>query len=119
MGDRHRVNRRGINVWEVLVRVVSLPIETWNYLSTGPSIRHIGPMASDFRTAFGFGEDDSHINMFDGNGVALAAIQGLNQILEEQEIQITVLWARLGQLVPRLEKKLDALEQRKNGQQGH
>jgi trimeric autotransporter adhesin len=83
---------------EVLGRVVSLPIETWNYLSQGPSVRHIGPMAQDFHTAFGVGEDDTQINMVDANGVALAAIQGLYQLVQEQELQLTALEARLAAL---------------------
>jgi hypothetical protein len=86
---------------EVLGRVVALPIETWNYLSQGPSVRHIGPMAQDFHRAFGVGEDDTHINMVDANGVALAAIQGLYQLVQEQELQLTVLEARLAALEAR------------------
>src|SRR5262249_24529273 len=40
-------------------------------------IRHMGPMAQDFRAAFGLGEDDTTISVVDEQGVALAAIQGL------------------------------------------
>lgn len=39
-------------------------------------------MAQDFHAAFGLGIDDRHIATVDGDGVALAAIQGLNQKLE-------------------------------------
>ena len=38
----------------------------------------MGPMAQDFRRAFGLGVDDRSINSIDSSGVALAAIQGLN-----------------------------------------
>ena len=87
--DRNKkANFATVNAREVLGRVVSLPIETWNYLSQGPSVRHIGPMAQDFHTAFGVGEDDTHINMVDANGVALAAIQGLYHLVQEQEMQL-------------------------------
>jgi hypothetical protein len=42
-------------------------------------------MAQDFHTAFGLnGPDDKHISVLDEGGVALAAIQGLNEKLEEQ-----------------------------------
>ena len=41
-------------------------------------------MAQDFRAAFGLGTDDKHIATVDADGVALAAIQGLNQKLEAQ-----------------------------------
>ena len=48
------------------------------------SVRHIGPTAQDFHAAFAVGEDDQHIATVDADGVALAAIQGLNQKLEEE-----------------------------------
>ncbi|HLH23008.1 MAG TPA: tail fiber domain-containing protein [Chloroflexota bacterium] len=100
--DRNKkANFAAVNAREVLARVVSLPIETWNYLSQGPAVRHIGPMAQDFHKAFGVGEDDTHINMVDANGVALAAIQGLYQLVQEQEMQLTVLEARLAALEAR------------------
>ncbi|MGP8240136.1 MAG: peptidase S74, partial [Limisphaerales bacterium] len=44
---------------------------------------HLGPMAQDFYAAFSLGADDKHITTIDEGGVALAAIQGLNQKLEE------------------------------------
>jgi hypothetical protein len=78
----------------LLARVAALPITTWNYRTQNTSIRHIGPMAQDFFAAFRVGEDDRHITSIDEGGVALAAIQGLNQKLEkelrqkEQEIQL-------------------------------
>jgi hypothetical protein len=47
-------------------------------------IRHTGPMARDFYGAFGVGMDDKHISMVDADGVALAAIKGLNQKVDER-----------------------------------
>jgi t-SNARE complex subunit (syntaxin) len=42
-------------------------------------------MAQDFHAAFGLdGADDKHISVVDESGVALAAIQGLNQKLETE-----------------------------------
>src|SRR5207247_6102660 len=37
----------------VLDKVVSLPITTWRYLTESDAVRHIGPMAQDFRSTFG------------------------------------------------------------------
>lgn len=82
---------------EVLDRLASIPIETWNYKSQDESIRHIGPMAQDFAAAFGVGESDTRITTVDADGVALAAIQGLYQLLQEQK-------AENAQLLERLEK---------------
>jgi trimeric autotransporter adhesin len=69
---------------DVLDKVAALPIATWNYKSQDQTIRHIGPTAQDFRAAFNLGEDDRTITNIDADGVALAAIQGLNQKLEQE-----------------------------------
>ncbi len=69
---------------EILARLAAIPISTWNYKSADAPYRHIGPMAQDFYAAFQVGEDDKHITTIDADGVALAAIQGLNQKLEEE-----------------------------------
>ncbi|HAV61163.1 MAG TPA: hypothetical protein DCY13_02220 [Verrucomicrobiales bacterium] len=69
---------------EVLSKLLGLPVTTWNYKAEGPRYRHMGPVAQDFYAAFGIGIDDKHLAALDANGVALAAIQGLNRKLEEQ-----------------------------------
>ncbi|HZM04169.1 MAG TPA: tail fiber domain-containing protein [Candidatus Saccharimonadales bacterium] len=70
---------------EMLAKVVSMPVESWYYTSQ-PGEKHIGPVAQDFHAAFGLnGSDDKHITTVDENGVALAAIQGLNQKVENLE----------------------------------
>jgi len=76
---------------QLLSRVLALPISTWNYKTQAESIRHIGPMAQDFYAAFHIGEDDKHITTIDEGGVALAAIQGLYEIVKEKDEQIAVL----------------------------
>jgi hypothetical protein len=65
----------------VLAQVLALPIARWNY-KQDTAARHLGPMAQDFRAAFGLGGDDKAIATVDADGVALAAIQGLNQKVE-------------------------------------
>jgi Flp pilus assembly pilin Flp len=92
---RRKGNFAAVDGRAVLARVVGLPVTTWSYLSQGPQVRHIGPMAQDFRTAFGVGEDDARIAAVDANGAALAAIQGLHQLLSTQDARVTVLAARL------------------------
>jgi hypothetical protein len=82
----------------ILEKVVALPVQTWNYKSQGSRIRHIGPMAQDFKTAFGVGESDTGITTVDADGVALAAIQGLNQKLEKTRAENAVLRLRLEEL---------------------
>ena len=72
-----------ISAREVLAKVVALPISHWNFIGDS-STPHVGPMAQDFHAAFGLGTDDRHIATVDADGVALAAIQGLNEKLSEQ-----------------------------------
>ena len=72
---------------DVLERLTSMPIQRWNYKDDA-KVRHIGPMAQDFHAAFGVGPDEKHIAMVDADGVALAAIQGLHEVVKEKEVQI-------------------------------
>jgi hypothetical protein len=71
-----------LNPQTVLARVAALPVTQWNYKSDDPAQKHIGPMAQDFQAAFQLSDDDKHISVVDEGGVALAAIQGLNEKLE-------------------------------------
>lgn len=82
---------------EVLERLSQVPITTWNYLGQD-GVRHLGPMAQDFRAAFDLGEDERHIHTVDAQGVALAAIQGLYQTVRERDAEIAALRARLARL---------------------
>ena len=85
VSDRNvKDNFAAIDNRQLLARVLALPITTWNYKSQAASIRHIGPMAQDFFAAFNVGEDDRHITTIDEGGVALAAIQGLNEKLQDE-----------------------------------
>jgi hypothetical protein len=74
-----------------LEALVAMPVAVWSYLADGDSVQHIGPMAQDFRSAFGMGESDKVINSVDAQGVAFAAIQGLYQIVKEKEAEIAAL----------------------------
>ncbi|NJO05922.1 MAG: hypothetical protein HC876_10595 [Chloroflexaceae bacterium] len=72
-------------------------------------------MAQDFAAAFGLGADDISITTVDADGVALAAIQGLHTLVQEQDAQINALQhdnATLQQDNATLLTRLEALEQR-------
>lgn len=88
-----------INPTEVLSKVVSLPITRWTYRNSAEG-EHIGPMAEDFQAAFGTGSDNQHIATVDADGVALAAIQGLNEKLEAEnaalKARLAAIEAQLG-----------------------
>ena len=86
-----------VNPQEVLDQVAGLAIWRWNF-KADEGTPHIGPTAQDFYAAFSVGSDDRHIATVDADGVALAAIQGLNQKLEETRAENADLRARLEKL---------------------
>jgi hypothetical protein len=78
---------RPVDPHAVLDRVARLPIGEWSYRDD-PGVRHVGPMAQDFHAAFGLGQDERHIAMVDADGVALAAIQALTRIVDDQRAEL-------------------------------
>jgi hypothetical protein len=88
--DRNnKQNVNEIDSIEVLQRLASLPITTWEYKSE-EGVTHMGPMAQDFHATFGLGDSPTSISSIDTGGVALAAIKGLKQ---EKDSQIETLRA--------------------------
>lgn len=77
-----------VDARSVLAKVAALPISEWQFKTDAEGSRHVGPMAQDFREAFGLGTDERHIATVDADGVALAAIQGLNEVVEEQRLAL-------------------------------
>jgi hypothetical protein len=82
----------------VLAQVAALPISSWRYRTEDPAVRHMGPMAQDFAAAFRLGDDDRHIFVVDGQGVALAAIQGLLQEVQALQKENMALAGRVAAL---------------------
>jgi hypothetical protein len=107
--DRNaKENFAPVDARQVLAKVACIPMTEWNYKTDSPDVRHLGPMAQDFRAAFGLdGADDRHISVIDEGGVALTAIQGLNQKLDDKDAEIQT----LKQQNESLEKRLDNLQQ--------
>ena len=97
-----------LNNQTILNKVATLPITKWSYKTQGEKTRHIGPVAQDFYAAFGVGADDKHIATLDESGVALAAIQGLNEKVEarnqKSEVRIQKMETENAELKQRLEK---------------
>ena len=75
-----------------------MPIREWSYRAEDPAVRHFGPTAQDFHAAFGLGGSDKAISTVDADGVALLAIQALEQRTRELEAQNAELRARLDSL---------------------
>ena len=115
ISDRNaKANFKDVDARTVLETVVKMPVQTWNYKTQDPSIRHMGPMAQDFYAGFQVGEDDKHINSVDADGVALAAIQGLYQVVQDKDAQLAAQQNEIAQLKKQnadFESRLAALEQ--------
>jgi hypothetical protein len=107
--DRNaKENFASVSPQDVLNKVASLPITTWNFKTMNDG-RHMGPMAQDFYAAFGLGGGDTTITSMDPDGVALAAIQGLNQRLEETRTELKRRVAENAELRQRMERLEKAL----------
>ena len=65
-----------------LDRLAALPVYQWAAKDDPRRTPHAGPTAQDFMAAFGLGDNDMMIGFADAQGVAFAAIQGLNAKLD-------------------------------------
>ena len=98
-----------INSHEILDEVASLPISLWSY-KADPSVRHLGPVAQDFSAAFHVGADDKHIATVDADGVALAAIKGLNEKVDSENAELREALKQKETEVTELKQRLRRLE---------
>jgi hypothetical protein len=112
MSDRNaKEDFTAIAPGDVLAKVAAMPITQWKYKVEPAGIKHIGPMAQDFHAAFGLGDNDRGIGCVDESGVALAAIQGLNQKLEGENAALRQELARQAARDKEMEERLSRLEQ--------
>jgi hypothetical protein len=77
---------RAIIPQSYLDRVASLELKEWSY-KTEPGVTHVGPLSEDFYAAFGHGPTKRGISTVDADGVALAAIQGLYELVKELQVE--------------------------------
>lgn len=114
VSDRNRKeNFRAMEGEELLARLRNVPVTSWNYRTQDASIRHMGPMAQDFRAAFGLGESELMINSVDIDGVNMAATQAVaarTDVLRGQVQTLTAENAALRSRVDDLESRLQRLE---------
>lgn len=104
LSDRsQKKNIRPLDCSAVLDKLADVPVEQWNYnWEDNQSTPHLGPMAQDFKTAFYPGRDDKSISTLEFDGVELAAIQGLNQRLDELKSEVRLRDAENAELKARL-----------------
>ncbi|MGH7628702.1 MAG: tail fiber domain-containing protein [Gemmatimonadales bacterium] len=86
---------------DLLARLKGVPIQRWRYLGT--SARHLGPFAEDFQAAFGLGDSPTKIAQIDADGVALRAVQALEQRTAELRAENAALRAETTELRRRVE----------------
>jgi len=94
----------------ILEQLARLPISSWEYTGSNEG-RHIGPTAEDFRAAFGLGHSEQYIATVDADGVALAAIQALNEKLERENAALKQESEQLNARLERLEQLLLSVDQ--------
>ncbi len=113
ISDRNaKDNITAVDSRQILRGVLRLPISTWNYKGQ-PQFLHIGPMAQDFHSIFKVGENDRTITSVDPDGVALAAIQGLNEELKDRDQKIE----QQQQKIEQQQKQLNQLQETVSNQQ--
>jgi hypothetical protein len=83
---------------DVLSRLRQVPFTRWSYKADAAGVRHLGPMAQDFRKAFGLGQDSTSIGTVDADGVALAGVQALDTRTLALQAENAQLRARLDAL---------------------
>jgi hypothetical protein len=85
LSDRNaKENFEPVDADAILERVGSLSISTWNYKSQDEGVRHIGPTAQDFATAFHVGENDTQHQQLSQKDAQLKAQEAKLQTLEQR-----------------------------------
>ena len=110
--DRNRKkNFKEVSDRQVLEKLSSMPVYTWQFDNEEADVRHMGPTAQDFRAAFELGYDEKTMAPVDGIGVSLAAIKALKQDVEARDDQIDDLKTQLAGVQLQLEKREEQLDQ--------
>lgn len=86
----------------ILERLEAMPIYYYQMRGAALPLRYLGPTAQDFKAAFALGGDDTKINTANEQGVALAAIKGLYEKLQQDEAKMASQDARIAALERRL-----------------
>ena len=104
-------NFASIDPQQILVLATELPLTTWSYKEDEDHARHLGPMAQDFHAAFGLGGSGQGIAPRNLAAVTLAALQGLNEVVEGMANENAELRQQNAELLKRLEALESAIQQ--------
>lgn len=118
--DRNvKENFAAISESEILSKLVAMPITRWNFKNSDASVQYVGPMAQDFHAAFGLGgADDKVIHATNAQGVAFAAIKGLNTKVEDSNKAQDERLAAMESRIVALEEALILSRQKATGNLG-
>lgn len=115
-------NYAPVNGEDVLIRLRSVPVTTWNMIGDDEEVKHLGPVAEDFYQAFALGLGPTAIGMGDIDGVNLAAAKALEARTVDLQAQLNARTAQAlalqeqvdaqAALIARMEERLRALEAR-------
>jgi trimeric autotransporter adhesin len=114
-------NFLSVNGNDLLLKLRNIPVTTWNYISEGRQVRHMGPMAEDFYQAFGLGSNNTSIGVQDIAGVNLAAIKALEQRtaeLQQKTSEVEQLRAEVNELKAQFEEFKRSLQANNQARQG-
>lgn len=78
----------------ILSGIASLPITKWVY-KTDTGAWHIGPVAEDFYSIFGLGDNNKSISTIDPAGVALVGVKALDENMSSQQTEIAAQQAQI------------------------
>jgi hypothetical protein len=86
-----------VNDQTILTQIDELPITKWVY-KDDLGAWHIGPVAQDFYSIFGLGDNSTSISTIDPSGLALVGIQALDEKITTQQQEIDTLQTEVQQL---------------------
>ncbi len=96
----------------IVEAIARLAIYFWSSLDEEDATQHLSPSAADFHAAFGVGVAGEGIATIDADGVALAGIQGLYQLLQEKDAVLAAQQQRIAALEERLARLESLLSER-------
>lgn len=88
-------NQETVDGVDMVQRLSQVPVTTWSVTEDSRPVRHIGPLPQDVYAAFGIGADEHASSALDMNGLALASIQGLYRLVQDQQMQLVAQQKRI------------------------
>jgi len=106
VSDRNaKKNFEDLDYKEVLEKLDKVPVTAWHYKAeANDSTKNMGPVAQEFKQTFYPGRDDKSITTLELDGVELAAIKGLREVVKEKDREIQDLKRQMIEVKALLEK---------------